>query len=203
MNLDCDVVRDLLPLYADGACSPASAALVEAHLAGCPACRRLHREMTARLEPQPAPALRPFRGARRLLLGIILAAAVLLASFLVNFGGAWMGDRASPGHLAVTGLYTVFWFVFAALARPFRPLLRVAFVLCLLTAVSGLLGLVGRLAGGGYLLAFCAVFASVPLYGLRLFLDWTWLYTTAAAAGLAGAWWTGRGLRRLGRETAA
>ena len=39
-KLPCEVIRDLLPLYADAAVSPASCRLVEEHLAGCPGCRR-------------------------------------------------------------------------------------------------------------------------------------------------------------------
>ena len=39
MNKECEVVRDLLPLYADEFCSPESRALVEAHISGCPECR--------------------------------------------------------------------------------------------------------------------------------------------------------------------
>lgn len=46
MTVNCDVIRDLLPLYADKACSESSSRLVEAHLQGCPACR----ELVGRLE---------------------------------------------------------------------------------------------------------------------------------------------------------
>ncbi len=38
MKTDCEVIRDLLPLYADDACSEQSRALVEEHLDECPAC---------------------------------------------------------------------------------------------------------------------------------------------------------------------
>ncbi len=38
---ECDVVRDLLPLYADDVCSPASRTLVETHVRDCPACKSL------------------------------------------------------------------------------------------------------------------------------------------------------------------
>ena len=38
-RMECDVVRDLLPLYVDGGASAESRALVEAHLALCPDCR--------------------------------------------------------------------------------------------------------------------------------------------------------------------
>ncbi len=39
MNMDCDVIRDLLPLYADEACSEKSRALVNEHLLDCSECR--------------------------------------------------------------------------------------------------------------------------------------------------------------------
>ena len=39
MELSCDIVRDLLPLVHDGVASEASRAAVQAHLAGCSACR--------------------------------------------------------------------------------------------------------------------------------------------------------------------
>ena len=45
MKYDCDVIRDLLPLYADNACSEKSRGMVEEHLQECPACRA----MTGRL----------------------------------------------------------------------------------------------------------------------------------------------------------
>ena len=45
MKADCDVIRDLLPLYADDACSAASRALVDAHLPECPACREELRRL--------------------------------------------------------------------------------------------------------------------------------------------------------------
>ena len=39
MKLDCEVIRDLLPLYADQACSEQSRALVNEHLLDCADCR--------------------------------------------------------------------------------------------------------------------------------------------------------------------
>ena len=39
MKVSCDVIRDLLPLYTDQAASADTVALVEEHLASCPACR--------------------------------------------------------------------------------------------------------------------------------------------------------------------
>ncbi|WP_458862151.1 zf-HC2 domain-containing protein [Acidaminobacterium chupaoyuni] len=39
MDLSCEIIRDLLPLYHDGVCSEESRQLVEDHLKNCPACR--------------------------------------------------------------------------------------------------------------------------------------------------------------------
>ena len=39
MKIDCEVIRDLLPLYADDACSEKSRLMVDEHLQECSACR--------------------------------------------------------------------------------------------------------------------------------------------------------------------
>lgn len=41
MNLPCQTIEDLLPLYHDGVCSQESRQLVEAHLEGCESCKKL------------------------------------------------------------------------------------------------------------------------------------------------------------------
>ncbi len=38
---NCDVIRDLLPLYVDGVCSAASRALVDEHVKTCPSCAKM------------------------------------------------------------------------------------------------------------------------------------------------------------------
>ena len=43
MTVDCNVIRDLLPLYADKVCSEESRRLVETHLQDCPQCRETAR----------------------------------------------------------------------------------------------------------------------------------------------------------------
>ena len=51
MTNDCEVIRDLLPLYADDVCSPKSRELVETHVRDCPECRTLMaRLMDSRIE---------------------------------------------------------------------------------------------------------------------------------------------------------
>ena len=45
MKMNCEVVRDLLPLYADEVCSKESRGLVEEHLTDCPECRNLLKKL--------------------------------------------------------------------------------------------------------------------------------------------------------------
>lgn len=39
MNISCDIIKDLLPLYHDGVCSGDSKMIVEEHLSHCDNCR--------------------------------------------------------------------------------------------------------------------------------------------------------------------
>ena len=55
MKLDCEVIRDLLPLYAEHMASPASTALVEEHLQECEACRAELEQMQLPVPVQPEP----------------------------------------------------------------------------------------------------------------------------------------------------
>ena len=47
--MNCEIVRDLLPLYADGLCSEESRRAVEEHLKSCEACRKLLPENSAEM----------------------------------------------------------------------------------------------------------------------------------------------------------
>jgi len=62
MKTNCDIIRDLLPLYAEHITSEATNALVEEHLAECEACRAELEQME---QPVPAPTF-PRAGADRL-----------------------------------------------------------------------------------------------------------------------------------------
>jgi len=39
MNISCEIIKDLLPLYHDGVCSAESKSFVEDHLAHCDSCK--------------------------------------------------------------------------------------------------------------------------------------------------------------------
>ncbi|MBR3502688.1 MAG: zf-HC2 domain-containing protein [Clostridia bacterium] len=105
MKTDCEVIRDLLPLYADEACSGKSRELVDEHLGECPACRDmleklratelesgLKREKTTVIDY----AMRQFRrrsatvGLLVTVLIMIPLALILMRSFLVNLQTDWI-----------------------------------------------------------------------------------------------------------------
>lgn len=45
MNKQCEIVRDLLPLYIDDACSVSSAQMIESHLPECDECTQIYQSM--------------------------------------------------------------------------------------------------------------------------------------------------------------
>ncbi len=45
MNKQCEIIRDLLPLYMDGACSESSAQIIEEHLSECEVCKAFLQSM--------------------------------------------------------------------------------------------------------------------------------------------------------------
>lgn len=51
--MECEIIRDLLPLYADGLTSEASNRLIEAHTAECAECLKFLEEMCVPMEPEP------------------------------------------------------------------------------------------------------------------------------------------------------
>ncbi|MBR6236129.1 MAG: zf-HC2 domain-containing protein [Firmicutes bacterium] len=62
-KLPCGIVRDLLPLYADGLTSPETTEAVKAHLEGCSECREALRVMK---EGEPEAACEPEKEAREI-----------------------------------------------------------------------------------------------------------------------------------------
>jgi hypothetical protein len=86
MKLSCDIIRDLLPLYAEGLASGDSTEAVEKHLCGCESCRRACEEMKkSPVIIQEEPGLDTVRRGiwkRRLL-------TALCAVLIVCMAGCW------------------------------------------------------------------------------------------------------------------
>lgn len=84
MDVTCNVIEDLLPLYADGICSEDSKTIVEHHIAICPECKAKFEAMTAKLETsKPAhTSENPFKKARThyiRLIAVTLCICVIIA----------------------------------------------------------------------------------------------------------------------------
>lgn len=57
-NLPCELIHDILPLYADGIVSPKTEELVQTHLENCKRCQKEYETMTHELELPANPDLR-------------------------------------------------------------------------------------------------------------------------------------------------
>lgn len=101
MTLDHGIIRDLLPLYADGVCGEESKKAVEAHLAECPQCREEYEKLKnsgtfgadpGRLEDKKAAALKKVRRALswKRVAAVCLAVVVTLAA--LTGAGMWMNS---------------------------------------------------------------------------------------------------------------
>ena len=100
---ECDIVQDLLPLYYDHACSPASCELVRQHLADCADCEKIYEDLANHtidnvIETESCEILERHAKKERNLAykaGIVIAALLLvpiLITFIVSMaGGSGLG----------------------------------------------------------------------------------------------------------------
>ena len=111
MNIDCRVIGDLLPLYADESCSDASRALVDDHLKTCPRCRETLARMKSEQFLPAAQAIDPPAVAdyaqkvkhRRQKRGTLLTVGVIALIVLLSLtAAAWMNlVRAQHPYIPV------------------------------------------------------------------------------------------------------
>jgi hypothetical protein len=93
MKYDCELIRDLLPLYNDNVASAASRAAVDEHLVECEACRDFKKKMEtsvskqAASETEDAETIAFARLAKRLRRRKIINACIIVVVILVLFFG--------------------------------------------------------------------------------------------------------------------
>lgn len=99
-NLDCDIVRDLLPLYHDGVVNETTKSAVEQHISGCDKCRDELRSLQEELpgEVPSAPATRKkfadmMRSQKRRRILWTAISAVMVVALLI---GAYFGQLQLP-----------------------------------------------------------------------------------------------------------
>ncbi len=83
--MDCKIVEDLLPLYVDNCCSEETRQAVQAHLAGCPDCRKVLEAMGS---PLPTTEMKTEKPSRiKEWKASVLQSVLLFAAFgAVTFG---------------------------------------------------------------------------------------------------------------------
>lgn len=94
--IECDVIRDLMPLYADGVASEASRKLVDAHTARCPSCRGQLKAMCTPMEPVPLEESEAYirfiraqkkRNIRSCIVAVLICLVAWWAFMEINFSG--------------------------------------------------------------------------------------------------------------------
>ena len=108
---ECDIVQDLLPLYYDHACSPASCELVRQHLADCADCEKIYEDLANHtidnvIETESCEILERHAKKERNLAykaGIVIA-ALRLVPILITFIVSMAGGSGLGGHLKIDDL---------------------------------------------------------------------------------------------------
>lgn len=88
MNISCEIINDLLPLYIEGLASEDSCHLIEDHLKNCPSCKMLYDNMKKQQKLPSTADTVPLKKLRKHLLmkkaEAILFVAVLVFSLMVT-----------------------------------------------------------------------------------------------------------------------
>ena len=112
MKTDCNVIRDLLPLYADEVCSNESRELVDEHLAECPACteelaRIRENEIESHLAAEKEDVIRYQKkkfGRRSAVVGSAIAWILMIPVVICLFINRLQGGGLSWFFVVVAGL---------------------------------------------------------------------------------------------------
>jgi len=90
MKNECNIIRDILPLYAENMASDDTKEFVDEHLAGCPACSNTLEEMKEPVSMQPGAGITPLKKLKNQLFKkrvqavictVAMVAAILLSAF--------------------------------------------------------------------------------------------------------------------------
>lgn len=88
---NCDIVRDLLPLYAENMCSEKSRSVVAEHLGECGDCRKELEKISSNVVIQADSDISAFKQIKRrariekIIIGIVSAVVILIAGWFAQF----------------------------------------------------------------------------------------------------------------------
>ncbi len=109
--MNCEIIRDLLPLYVDKVCSEETEKEVEAHLDGCEQCRAIHRDMIRDMvKEEPAVAVPEktiYLGIRQKIGNMLICAILFIALMGLAFG--MIGEIGEHGW--PQGMFAVAFFI--------------------------------------------------------------------------------------------
>lgn len=94
MKLDCEVIRDLLPLYHDGVCSMKSRQMIEEHLLECEACRKELEEIKKEISVTNVSRKDAARAWKALVTNLWLRRVAMIVLVAVLIAAAWASGRA-------------------------------------------------------------------------------------------------------------
>lgn len=188
-NLNCHIVRDLLPLYIDHACCDETAKDVEAHLQSCTSCQKLYNEMNTdfhSLLPEVQMDERSlFRHVKRSILNTSSPLLVGIFCLGLNLYGVVEGREASFLNLLLSVCYMLSWSFFIFHARKYRPLVNFSMAGSFTILLSAGIALAELPPGIATRLSdFLCFFAGVPFYGLRFYMSWHMTFIAAAVISL-------------------
>ena len=94
--MNCNVIQDLMILYTDNCCSDESRAIVEEHIIGCTACKKVLEEMTAPMvtEKQTTESKPRFTKINSRKASVLQSVLLFVSFALIVFGVA--REAASP-----------------------------------------------------------------------------------------------------------
>lgn len=100
--MECNVVKDLLPLYIDGCCSDESAKIVEGHLKTCPDCRKICESMNTPADLAAAPVPKKLTKICQWKASVLQSALLFVSFAIITVGVAL--EAGTPD-----GLMNGFW----------------------------------------------------------------------------------------------
>ena len=81
--MNCNIIKDLIPLYIDDCCSEESAALVRTHIENCKSCRKLYETLQTPYDSMPAISTPKSFGKINEWKASLLQSALLFISFTI------------------------------------------------------------------------------------------------------------------------
>lgn len=112
MNISCNMIRDLLPLYAEGMVSNDSREAVEEHIRGCPACQ----DVLAQLRQEPLVPTQTDTGTlehlqqnirrrrrRTVVLAMLVTATILFSLFMFLYGPVYLTAEEAVADVTESG----------------------------------------------------------------------------------------------------